>query len=69
MKGAFGVRKFRLWRNKKPIRVENQQLLHWTKLDKPIGEMSPEERRAAAEKIALESLRAFTKDNYKSEGP
>jgi hypothetical protein len=67
MKGVYVMRKFRLSPKKKTIQVENQQLLHWTKLDKPIGEMSPEERRAAAEKIALESLRAFTKDDYKSE--
>jgi hypothetical protein len=31
---------------------ENANNLHWTKFDKPLEQMTQEERRAAAEKIA-----------------
>ncbi len=30
--------------------------LHWTKFNKPLEQMTPEERRAAAEKIANDML-------------
>lgn len=33
--------------------------IHITKLDKPIGEMTQDERRAAAEKIAMGSLESI----------
>jgi hypothetical protein len=62
MKWRFGMTRFRFWRRRKAIPLAHPQVLHWTKLDKPLREMSPEERRAAAEKIALESLKALTKD-------
>jgi hypothetical protein len=31
---------------------ENPSNVHWTKLDKPLEQMTPEERRDAAKKIA-----------------
>ncbi len=38
----------------RPVKLpkENPSNLHWTKFDKPLEEMTSEERRDAAEKIA-----------------
>jgi len=46
-------------RRKKQADFQLEQKLHWTKLDKPIGEMTKDERRAAAEKIAMGSLESL----------
>lgn len=46
-------------RRKKQANFQPEQKLHWTKLDKPIGEMTKDERRAAAEKIAMGSLESL----------
>ena len=35
--------------------------MHWTKFDKPIDQMNPVERRAAAEKLAREALESLNK--------
>jgi hypothetical protein len=40
---------------------ENPSNVHWTKFDKPLEQMTPEERRAAAEKIANDMLNQIKK--------
>lgn len=46
-------------RRRERTNLQPNQKLHWTKLDKPIGEMTQDERRAAAEKIAMGSLESL----------
>ena len=41
---------------KKQTNLQPNQKLHWTKLDKPIGEMTQDERRTLAEKIVMGSI-------------
>ena len=41
---------------RKRTKLQPNQKLHWTKLEKPMSEMTKDERRAAAEKIAIDSL-------------
>jgi hypothetical protein len=50
----------------KPVKPSNQtpSSLHWTKLDKPLDQMTEVERRAAAERLADEML-GIIKDQEK----
>jgi hypothetical protein len=38
-----------------------RQSLHWTKFDKPVDQMTADERKAAAERLAREALENFNK--------
>ena len=44
-------------RPKKPAQASNR--VHWTKAEKPLGDMSTEERKKFAEKMATESLKSL----------
>ena len=44
-------------RPKKPAQASTK--IHWTKADKPLGDMSTEERKNFAEKMATESLKSL----------
>ena len=46
-------------RQKKQTNLQPNQKLHWTKFDKPIGEMTQDERRSLAEKIVMGSLESL----------
>jgi hypothetical protein len=56
----FSLAKSFIARPVKPPK-ENPSNLHWTKFDKPLEEMTPEQRRAAAEKIANAMLNQIKK--------
>lgn len=62
----LGLGKAILARPKKATQAPTQ--IHWTKADKPLEEMTPEERKNFAEKMATESLENFLK-NYKNQKP
>ena len=41
--------------------VTPRQSLHWTKFDKPVDQMTADERRAAAERLATEAFENLNK--------
>ena len=65
-KALLGLGKAIIARPKKATQAPTQ--IHWTKADKPLEEMTSEERKNFAEKMATESLETFLK-NYKNQKP